>query len=112
MRFLKLAMVLALSFFLAACGGHEFEGKYKASSDLDELMGAFGGAAMTQSVIELGSDYLVVEGEKTEFKDIYVEDGKLVFEDENGAKENWKIIDDKTIVMNAGFMNVKLTRID
>lgn len=85
---------------LVGCGGHGYEGEYSVEFQ-DALFGKkqSGGSA----VMVLGSDYMELNGERSEFDSIKVVDGVLLFEKDGQQPETLDIIDESTIVMDAGF---------
>jgi hypothetical protein len=112
-KFLKLLSIAALCSLLLACG-HGFEGEYQAETgSSNEFLSAFAGMQPTRTVV-IGSDYMEAEGERTEFEDIFVrEKGEtryLVFKDKDTEKA-WKIIDDDTLLLGNGFVNITLKRV-
>jgi len=117
MKLIGSTSILALLVMLIGCG-HGYEGQYisKAGSS-NSLIGSIAsslGSEAEQRVV-VGSDYLESGGERVTFDEIFVrnsgEERYLVFKDSE-TEEAWEILDENTLLMSMGFMNVKLIKID
>lgn len=100
MKFFKYLILSSFVFVLSACGGHGYEGDYKASTgeaSVDLFMGMVGPTKMT-----IGSDYVEIKGKRTELADIFVREssGKsyLVFKNKNDKEQAWEILDNGDLV--------------
>lgn len=76
-------------------------------------MNAFAGAVGTQKIV-IGSNYIESQGQRTEFNDIFVresgEESYLVFKNKQ-SEEEWKIINEDTLLQGNDLMNVILVRV-
>ncbi|GHA40820.1 hypothetical protein ACFFLZ_01340 [Photobacterium aphoticum] len=108
MKKIKLFFTSVIAVMLVGCGGHGYEGEYSI-----EFQDAFFGKKQSggSAVMVLGSDYMELDGDRTEFDSIKVVDGRLLLETDGKQPETLKIIDDSTIVMDAGFGVMKFTKI-
>ncbi|MBW8192783.1 hypothetical protein K0504_17225 [Neiella marina] len=118
-RYMKYVAALAFTLLLTACGGHGYEGTYKLEAE-----GAMAGLLkMAQGMsgqegditIEIGSDYLISEGEKIEVDEITtrVSNGKkyLVIVDEGSSEDAFEIGDNGTLIQNVGFGSLVYTKL-
>jgi PBP1b-binding outer membrane lipoprotein LpoB len=111
---MKQLCLLLLAVIISGCSGHEFEGSYRTETD-NKFLNSLAKKTADPSLLVIGSDYIESDGERTDFDKIFVrESGEkryLVFQD-NDEEDSWKIINDKTIEQNLGFLKVKFIRID
>ncbi|GGW78993.1 hypothetical protein [Alteromonas halophila] len=107
LRFLAIA---AISLLLTACGGHGYEGTWKiGGGGMDKMLAMVG----QSGTLIIGDDYVESSGQRTEF-DIFVRESGdkkyLVMEDESGSEDVFEIVDEDTLMQNAGFVKLTLKR--
>lgn len=111
MKLMKCVALTALMGLMAGCG-HGYEGEFQAKTS-NEMVNSFMGSAGDQK-LEIGSDYIEAQGQRTEFDEIFVRESGdqkyLVFKD-GKAEEAWKIVDEDTLIQSNGFMDVTLVRV-
>lgn len=110
----KLMSAIAISCLLTACGGHGFEGTYKAKTNTG-LESLFGGGQ--DSSVVIGEDYIESSGSREEYEEIFVREsgGKkyLIFKSESDASEEaWRIKDDETLIQDLGLFELELKRVN
>lgn len=108
MKKIKYFVLAAVSALLVGCGGHGYEGEYSIEFK-DAMFGkkhSGNGATMI-----LGSDFMELEGERTQFDSIEVVNDRLVLTKEGSAPESLDIVDESTITMNTGFGVMTFTKI-
>lgn len=116
MNNIKSILVALVCTLLVACGGHGYEGEYKfASSGEDDLLSGFTELLAGDQIIVIGENYIDNDGVRDEYDEIFVrESGSkqyLIFV-ANGQEESWQILDDKTLMQDAGLMKITIRRID
>ena len=112
MKMFKCFSMLGLVALLSACGGHGFEGEYKAKSDAGMMGNVV--SMMGADHITIGADFFEMAGNRTKMKDIFIRksNGKeyLVFQTPSGQEDAWEIIDDNTLLNGQGGMNLTYIR--
>lgn len=112
-RFLSVALISA---FLVGCGGHDYEGEWKASFDSQLAksggMDRFAKMMGTDAPLVIGSDYIERNGERVDVEIFERQSaGKqyLVMKSEDG-EDVFTIVDDNTLYQGNGLISVTYKR--
>ncbi|MCY9865002.1 hypothetical protein OTK49_21020 [Vibrio coralliirubri] len=105
MKKIKLFLASVAALVLVGCGGHGYEGEYVGKMEKSML----GKSDKTVTMV-IGSNYMELAGERSEYDTIQVVDNNLVLQ-KGEKKESLAIVDDSTLSMDAGYMVVKFTKI-
>lgn len=115
-RFLSIALVSA---FLVGCGGHNFEGEWKASFDSaltkSGSMDRFASMMGSNEPLVIGDDYIERGGQRLELEIFERESaGKkyLVMKTESGDEDVFTIVDDNTLYQGTDLISVTYKRVN
>lgn len=108
MNKIKLFIIAAIATVLVGCGGHDYEGSWK-------LEGGVMGFNVAAGTMVIGSDYIEMDGVRTEVDVITRTSGAdkylvLVDKDTGADIEAYKIVDNNTMTMEQGMAVMTLTR--
>ena len=112
MKTIKLITATALTAFLAACGDHGFEGNYESSGKMNS-----GGMVLSipKQKLTIGEDFMENNGQRQIFDEIFVRESGdieyLVFSKDE-QEVSLKIIDDSTLAIGAGSVEMTYSRMD
>lgn len=107
---LRSLAIAAFSLLLMACGGHDYEGTWKLEGGgMDKMLAMVG----QSGTFIIGDDYIEHGGQRTDV-DIFVRESGdkeyLVMKDESGSEDVFEIVDEDTLLQNAGFVKLTLKR--
>lgn len=110
---LKKTIVFFVVVILSGCGGHGFEGEYKAK--VESVFGSgfdsfFNDESSSESNLIIGKDFIKVDGERIDFDSISVRDNKLVLETED-SEDFMTIVNEKTLILDQGVVSITYIKI-
>lgn len=112
MKTMKFITASALTAFLAACGGHGFEGDYESSGKINS-----GGMALNlpKQQLTIGDDFMEANGQREIYDEIFVRetgDIEYLVLSKDKQEVSLKIINDKTLAMGVGGVEMTYKRIN
>lgn len=112
MNFLSKSLIVSCLILLTACGGHGFEGSYQSKVESAFMQGM--SKNMPKSTLVIGSDFIEIDGKRTQADDISVRDSankKYLVVNVTGQEQVLEIIDDNTLQQDLGVMKITFKRI-